>query len=259
MKFKIYCINLYEREDRYNIVKEQFNKYKLDVHFIRNYKHKLGGRYGCFDSHIQCLKDAKKNKIDVCLIFEDDIVLDKNCNKYINECLNFIKHNKNVEYVNTINKIIYLQEKYDNNFYIGKAWGTYTLFLTKNAIIKILKNYKKYIGTNLHYDHFLYFLFGHMYIYEKKISHLIPMGSDNSNWGNDIITIFSQKLTNYTLILDETKELCLKNYFKFIILNNFLINYNTKLLNLINFSIYNKGNKDIGIEKLYFKYKEIKL
>jgi len=62
MKFKIYCINLYEREDRYNIVKEQFNKYKLDVHFIRNYKHKLGGRYGCFDSHIQCLKDAKKIK-----------------------------------------------------------------------------------------------------------------------------------------------------------------------------------------------------
>jgi hypothetical protein len=89
-------------------------KYNLDVHFIRNYKHKLGGRYGCFDSHIQCLRDVKKNKIDVCLIFEDDIVLDKNCIERINVCLYFIKHNEKVKIINSIKwDLIYIDGNHD--------------------------------------------------------------------------------------------------------------------------------------------------
>lgn len=97
LKFKMYCINLYEREDRYKYMKNQFKKHKLKVKFIRNYKHKFGGKIGCFESHIQCIKDAKENNVDICLIFKDDVELVKNCKEIIYKCIKFINSNKNTK------------------------------------------------------------------------------------------------------------------------------------------------------------------
>ena len=74
-KFKIYCINLYERDDRYKKMKKQFDNLNMNVQFIRNYKHARGGKYGCFSSHIQAIKDAYSNNLDYCLIIEDDVII----------------------------------------------------------------------------------------------------------------------------------------------------------------------------------------
>lgn len=58
MKNKIFCINLFERKDKYNFMKKQFKNLNLKVKFIINKKHIKGGRFGCFKSHIQCVKKA---------------------------------------------------------------------------------------------------------------------------------------------------------------------------------------------------------
>ena len=43
------CINLLEREDRYNNSIEEFKK---------------GGKYGCYDSHVKIYKKAIKNGVN---------------------------------------------------------------------------------------------------------------------------------------------------------------------------------------------------
>ncbi len=171
MKFKIYCINLYERKDRYKFMKNEFNKYNLKVHFIRNYKHKLGGRYGCFDSHIQCLKNAKKHNLDMCLIFEDDIKLYDNCIINIQKCIEFLKNNKNYEiiYANgrqdlykTLNIIKELSVchniKIDKNLDIK---GT-ILISDKNTIFIGRKNIKSYVFSAT-FPAFNYYLIGNFF------------------------------------------------------------------------------------------------
>lgn len=256
MKFKIYCINLYEREDRYKIMKNQFDKFGLKVHFIRNYKHKNGGRYGCFNSHIQCLKDAKKNKIEVCLIFEDDIELDIYCNEHIKECLKFLSNNKNVELLFDRNcKICYLLDSLNNNFYLGKAMGAHTIFLTSNSVINILKNYKKYINTKLHYDHYLYFFLNKSYVYNKQISKLLALGSNNDNWNDHIFIVTIQKMCKYTCCHIKIYNELLWMVFDLLISNSNQSNdkIKFKLINSINKINYIEGNKQICIEKYEFK------
>lgn len=69
---KIYCINLDERNDRWEESKKEFKKMNISnvkrISAIKNEK----GHLGCRDSHIEVIKDAKKNNYDKILIFEDD-------------------------------------------------------------------------------------------------------------------------------------------------------------------------------------------
>ena len=235
MKFKIYCINLYERSDRYEFMKKQFKKYNLDVSFIRNYKHKLGGKYGCFESNIQCLKDAKKNNLDVCLVLEDDIQLEPNCNFCIQYCLNFLKkNNKNIDILFGDCRYIYFNEKYTNEIYSGKSTGSYCYFLHKKSINKILKTYTKSINTK-HYDAYLYELFNKSYILIKPLVKLKPFGSDNDIWSTNLFININQKMANYTVLHFILRNIIVKWVFVFLIkmklnkIKNFFINKLDKL------------------------------
>jgi len=71
---KIYCINLDERTDRWELAKQEFESVG-----ITNYTRFSGvkmedGRSGCRESHINIIKDAKINDYKKILIFEDDFV-----------------------------------------------------------------------------------------------------------------------------------------------------------------------------------------
>lgn len=234
MKYKIYCINLFEREDRYIHMKNEFLKYKLDVCFIRNYKHKLGGRYGCFSSHIQCIKDAKQNNVDFCLIFEDDVKLVDNCIENIDKCIKFIKNNKNVEIIYSQGRqSLYINELYYDKIYSGKSMGTDCIIITKTGIDKITKKYKKYIN-NIHYDAFLYLILNKSFINTNYITSSITSTSDNTNWINDnIIFQLFQKMQNYTTLHLIALNFIVINIFKILIkLNNNALK--TYLINNIN-------------------------
>ena len=244
MKFKIYCINLYERPDRYEFMKNEFKKYNLNVKFIRNNKHKLGGRYGCFDSHIQCLKDANKNKLDTCLIFEDDIELNPNINELIKNCLNFIQNN-NVDILYGSGYTCYINKLYTNNIYSGKSFAAACIFLSKKSIKKILKIYKKIINTNLHYDHLLLMYLKNSFICINTLSKFKPYGSDNDKWSNNIYTILTQKLLNYTSFHINFKDLILKKIFLLLIKFD-LNNIKNNLINKIKIINDDKFDKDMN-------------
>ncbi len=206
MKFKIYCINLYERSDRYSHMKKQFNKFNIDVKFIRNYKHKLGGRYGCFISHIQCLKDALESNLDCCLVFEDDVNISLSCNEIIDSCLKILKKNKLIDIINASSRdTFYLTNKYKGYFYEGIKLGTDCIFLNKNFIFRILNTYIKYIDT-YHYDRFLLVIVNKYIACTKYITSPAAFGSDNpwANSNDNLITLgylnFIQYLTNYTTV-----------------------------------------------------------
>ena len=53
---KIYCINLYECEDRYNHIQNISKKYNMNVQFYRTHRNKNGAE-GCFNSHIEIIKE----------------------------------------------------------------------------------------------------------------------------------------------------------------------------------------------------------
>jgi GR25 family glycosyltransferase involved in LPS biosynthesis len=58
MNYPVYCINLKERLDRKKHVEKEFSKIDIqptDVIFLDFYRHKKGGRYGCYDSHMKII------------------------------------------------------------------------------------------------------------------------------------------------------------------------------------------------------------
>jgi len=84
---KIYCINLDERMDRWVSAKNE-----LEKNGIYNYKRFSAikneiGHLGCRDSHIEVIKDAKKNNYNKILILEDDFVFINDDKTLINNIL----------------------------------------------------------------------------------------------------------------------------------------------------------------------------
>jgi hypothetical protein len=56
----IVCINLDFRRDRREEAQHNFRKLNIPAKLF-TVKHEKGGRYGCFNSHIQVLKYAQQN------------------------------------------------------------------------------------------------------------------------------------------------------------------------------------------------------
>ena len=89
---KIICINLKERKDKYNNVKNVFDKLNINVDFYYAEKHKTSGRIGCFESHIHVIENCYNNNLNNILIFEDDVINTPNYNENIMiEINNFVK------------------------------------------------------------------------------------------------------------------------------------------------------------------------
>lgn len=231
MNIMMYSISLIERPNRFLNARLQFKKIPIITNFI-NYKlvnkHKNGGRYGCFDSHIQCILSAYSNpNIDYVLIWEDDfefIISDYDINKKFNDFLLYLlenKHNPNID-------IIYSQERSyvfltnpieTNKIYNGKMYGGTFYALNRNIMKKIIDEYHDYIG-NYHIDTF-YQKYNNSVIFINPLVGILPFGSDNDSWSLDfqnplfkIGAIITQYLTNYSNIVEKitfniSKNICI--------------------------------------------------
>lgn len=142
---KIYCINLYEREDRYLESKQLFNELNINnLEYYRTYKHKKGGKYGCFESHINVINKAYNSGTNNCLIFEDDVYpLDFS---YVGllECVNFMQNNKewNIFYLGGFPNIYYDQNKNTTpHFYKTHSIGCHAYVINRN-LMNIVKDWK---------------------------------------------------------------------------------------------------------------------
>ena len=89
---KIKVINLEERKDRWEYMKNLFNDYDLER--FDAIKHKEGWK-GCTLSHVSIIENAKKNDDDYVIVMEDDVALfDKNKFDYLlPEILSYLESN----------------------------------------------------------------------------------------------------------------------------------------------------------------------
>lgn len=81
--------------EKYNINYELIivNRVTQDNYDTFRHKFKRIGEYGCYLSHMYCLKDAIKNNYENIIIFEDDIVLHKNFHNLFENVMNIQKYN----------------------------------------------------------------------------------------------------------------------------------------------------------------------
>jgi GR25 family glycosyltransferase involved in LPS biosynthesis len=90
---KIYCVNLERRPERWDICKEVFSQYNINVEryeAVDGTKHdRVGkmshGEVGCLLSHLNILKKCKEDNVSNVLILEDDVEFCSNFDKLFSE------------------------------------------------------------------------------------------------------------------------------------------------------------------------------
>lgn len=90
---RIACINLLERDDRYETAKARFAKVGLDhkVQFYRVDRSPHGSIYGCYDSHRRILMDAFQDPhCTRVLIFEDDVLFLEGWEQVVKDAKTFL-------------------------------------------------------------------------------------------------------------------------------------------------------------------------
>lgn len=93
---KVFLINLPEFKENLELSKKELEKHNIENwELFSGIKINNGATHkdrenGCKASHLNIIKKAKENNYKNILIFEDDIELDKDFNKYINKIKDFI-------------------------------------------------------------------------------------------------------------------------------------------------------------------------
>ena len=70
VRVKFYCVNLANRKDRREKATQLFKRLGLKVEFWTVDPHPEGGRYGCFESHLQVWLHSRA---DITVVMEDDL------------------------------------------------------------------------------------------------------------------------------------------------------------------------------------------
>lgn len=90
----IRCINLVSRPDRYEIANSLFHERQIPVEFYKAVKHPNGGLQGCFESHVNVIREAYEAGCENVLIFEDDLVTTSKFDEsLLAEAIDFMKAN----------------------------------------------------------------------------------------------------------------------------------------------------------------------
>jgi glycosyl transferase family 25 len=186
----IICINLESRPDKRKVTERTFKNCNIPGRFQTVYKHDRGGKYGCFDSHIQVIKRAYENGDSNIIIFEDDILKTHTYSlEHIDNVVQFLKNNdadilflgffpwtlsasSPVEFL--------LSEAVTPNIIRYSPLATHAYCITRKAMKILLSTYHDFIDTE-HYDQFLVDSNLKSYCYVPMLfEQRLCMGSDNS-------------------------------------------------------------------------------
>lgn len=92
-KIKGYVINLDERKEKWDKIKNEFKDTNIELERFPAIKHN-DGHIGCGLSHVELVKKAKRENSDSILIIEDDCKLTKNFNERWNLILDYLNKHK---------------------------------------------------------------------------------------------------------------------------------------------------------------------
>ena len=171
MKYPVYCINLKERLERKKYVENEFSKIDIqptDVIFLDFYRHKKGGRYGCYDSHMKVWNDFYTNHPDkeMCIIFEDDFEVTKNSKLYLKKAISFVEKNKdNIDFLFLHDTFVRYSEdsedrdknknRIDDKYFInGYGFLAHAYIVTRRYIKKIIYKNNNQLPqpSKIHFD-----------------------------------------------------------------------------------------------------------
>lgn len=140
----IRCINLYEREDRYQRIKNLFDKHKIPVTFYRTNKNPTSGLQGCYESHIAVMREAYNKGANNLLIFEDDVdVTSSFTPQRLNEVVNFLRNNDAWEifFLGTIPEIMFSKMtpvKGWKNIYKMRSFGGHAYIVSRSLMERLI-------------------------------------------------------------------------------------------------------------------------
>lgn len=161
---EIICLSLDISKKRREHFNYYFSKLNIPFKYFIVKKHKKGGVYGCFHSHLQIIINAYKKNLEKILIFEDDAYPTSSfSNKKLNEAIEYMNNNDNCDClflgyfnlgINKDNNLLLFSQKINENIYKFNPLATHSYLLNRKGMEKIIKNYKNFIGI-CHYDFYL--------------------------------------------------------------------------------------------------------
>jgi GR25 family glycosyltransferase involved in LPS biosynthesis len=175
----IKTINLEERNDRMEECEKMFQKLNVPNVFHRVKRHPKGGEVGCWNSHMEIIKEAYNSGAEHVLIFEDDAIPTADMTQEnLNECIRFMTENKdwNILLLGCIPQVFFfpsLKIRGYKNIYCGKAWATHSYVMSRKFMKTVMDI--EYSGTPL--DDF-YSSFGHVYSHTPSMFIQADMGTD---------------------------------------------------------------------------------
>lgn len=90
---EIFCINLDKRESRWELAQREFDKLGI-LDKVKRFSaiDDMGGKRGCFESHMKIIHMAKENNLKNVFIFEDDVaVLPCYSHEKFKKSINYLK------------------------------------------------------------------------------------------------------------------------------------------------------------------------
>lgn len=159
---EIVCINLKTRPDKYKVSKQLFEQYDIPAIFFFAEKHE-NGRIGCFESHIEIIRNCYQHGGERLWILEDDFYPTPS---YSKETLQHVLKDidDNVEYCQLGYSVLphefvpYFTAKRKGSLLQYNGNCTHSYVLTRKGMKRILDNYEAFIETT-HLDYFYRDLF----------------------------------------------------------------------------------------------------
>jgi GR25 family glycosyltransferase involved in LPS biosynthesis len=161
----VVCINLDISKDRREHAQKYFDDLNIPARFFITTKHKKGGIYGCFESHIKILIDAYERGLNNILVFEDDFLPTSSySDENLQKAIDFMKSNEDWDIFHL--GYIWVKDNTDGISTIFNAdfctpdivqynpFCTHSLCYSKKAIKRIVETYQDYIGV-IHFDMYI--------------------------------------------------------------------------------------------------------
>jgi len=150
----IVCISLEEATERREQCIKNFKEMGIDNYsFYKTQRHKEGGRFGCFMSHINVIKKEYDKGSDNVLIFEDDFVRSPSYNtRVIQEIIDYIDTQKgewNIIYlghcITCSGRSFYIPKKVTKSIYKMKPCCMHAYIISRKGMMKILEKVELYL------------------------------------------------------------------------------------------------------------------
>jgi glycosyl transferase, family 25 len=186
----IYCINLYEREDKYIRCKRLFEEWQCPAKFYRVNKHPRGGKQGCFESHMNIIALSYDSGDERCFIFEDDVLATKAFTiKNMQVCMDFINNNTDWDIfyfgcMPDIRNHITATTSCPNIMGVN-AFGTHAYVINRRFMRKLIGSQYQYVGIDQYYiNHARAYTYRPDIFIQDSLNSDIEYSFDFYNWQN---------------------------------------------------------------------------